>query len=217
MSERPRAIYYIDGFNLYNSLIRRAEAKGLKAAEHRWLNLSKLAQFLVPEADVVRIRYFTSRVKRRLEDPEAGVRQEVFLRALATLPNLTFHFGQFQRNVVSRRRAADPSKSVRVIDFKEKGSDVSLAARLIHDAVRGECEIACVISSDSDLAEPIRLAAEALPEGVLVLDPNVGKPSRKLAQVASASRRINDRAFAACHFPDELHDADGVITKPPSW
>jgi hypothetical protein len=217
MGKRPRAIFYIDGFNLYNSLIRRAEKKGLASAEHRWLNLAKLAQFLVPDAEVVLVRYFTSRVKRRLEDPDAGVRQEVFLRALATLPNLTFHFGQFQRNIVPRRRADNPTKTVRVIDFKEKGADVSLAAHLVHDALRGECEMACVISADSDLAEPIRLAAEALPAGVLVFDPNVGNPSRRLAQVASESRRIKDRTFAACHFPDELRDDDGVITKPTAW
>lgn len=217
MAKRPRAIFYIDGFNLYNGLVRRAEAKGLPDAEHRWLNLVKLAQFLVPTVDVVRVRYFTSRVKRRLDDPDAGTRQEVFLRALATLPNLTVHEGHFQRNRVWRRLVDDPSKSVRIIDYKEKGSDVNLAAYLIHDALSRECNMACVVSSDSDLAEPIRLANAALKHGVVVLSPNVGQPSRKLALVARESRRIAHRTLAACHLPDEVEDADGVITKPPSW
>ena len=217
MSKRPRAIFYIDGFNLYNGLHRRADAKGLAAPEHRWLNLSKLAAFLVPEADVIRVRYFTSLVKRRFEDPDAGTRQAVFLRALATLPNLTVHLGHFQRNKVWRRLVDDPSKSVRVIDFKEKGSDVNLAAFLIHDALKGECELGCVISSDSDLVEPIRLADAALLRGVIVFSPNIGRPARALDTVATASRRIKDRAFRACHFQDELEDDDGVITKPPTW
>jgi NYN domain len=214
---RPRAIFYVDGFNLYNGLHRRAKAKGLNTPEHRWLNLSKLAEFLVPEADVIRVRYFTSLIKRRAEDPDAGTRQAVFLRALATLPNLTVHLGHFQRNLVWRRLVDNPEKSVRVIDFKEKGSDVNLAAFLIHDALGRECELACVISSDSDLVEPIRLANAALPRGVIVLSPNVGRPSRALDTVATGSRRIKDRAFRACYFPDELEDVDGVITKPPAW
>jgi hypothetical protein len=67
------------------------------------------------------------------------------------------------------------------------------------------------------LAEPIRLANEALPSGVYVFSPNTGKPSRKLEVVATVSRRVNDRTFRACHFADELKDADGVITKTASW
>jgi hypothetical protein len=125
---RPRAIFYIDGFNLYSGLHRRADAKGLAAPEHRWLNLSKLAEFLMSEADVVQVRYVTSLIKRRTDDPDAGNRQAVFLRALATLPNLTVHLGHFQRNLVWRRRVDNLAKSVGVIDVKEKGSDVNLAA-----------------------------------------------------------------------------------------
>jgi uncharacterized LabA/DUF88 family protein len=217
MSKRPRAIFYIDGFNLYNGIARRSEAKGLAAPEHRWLNLSKLAQFLVPEAEIVLVRYFTSRVKRRLDDPDAGVRQETFLRALRTLPNLTIHYGHFQRNKVWRRLVEDTEKSVRVVDFKEKGSDVNLAAHLVHDAFTDACEMACVVSSDSDLVEPIRLAREGLSAGVLVFSPNVGRPARALADVATDSRRINDRTFAACHLGADLDDSDGVVTKPASW
>jgi NYN domain len=214
---RPRAIVYIDGFNLYNSLVRRAEAKGLSAPEHRWLNLSKLADFLLPEADVIRVRYFTSLVKRRTDDPEAGARQAAFLRALATLPNFTCHYGHFQRNKVKRRLVAEPTKSVRVIDFKEKGSDVNLATYLIYDAWTNECEMAGVISADTDLVEPIRLANKKLQRGVIVLSPNVGKPPGAFGPVAVSSRRIKDRAFRACHFPDVLKDEDGIITKPPGW
>jgi hypothetical protein len=213
---RPQAIVYIDGFNLYNGLVRRAREKGLEAPEHRWLNLSKLAAFLVPEAEVVRVRYFTSRVKRRAENPGAGQRQEIFLRALATLPNLSCHFGSFQRNKVNRRLVDDPTTSVRVVDFKEKGSDVNLATYLVREALTGCCQMAGVISGDSDLVEPVAVSREALPGGVLVFGPNV-KPSRALAAVASNSRKIRNRTFAACHFPDELTDEQGVISKPPDW
>jgi hypothetical protein len=214
---RPKAIFYIDGFNLYNGLVRRAEAKELPAPEHRWLNLGKLAQFLAPEAEISKVKYFTSRVKRRIDNPDAEIRQEVFLRALRSLPNVEIHLGQFQRNKQWRRLVDDPSQSVRIIDFKEKGSDVNLATHLVHDALAGNCEMACVISSDSDLVEPVRVAGAHLPAGAIVFSPNVGKPARALARVATDSRQISDAALAACHLVDTLNDANGTITKPDSW
>lgn len=217
--ERPTANVYIDGFNLYNGLKRRAEAKDLEAPAYRWLNLAKLGDFLLPEFDVVTVRYFTSRVKRRTADPGAGQRQQVFLRALGTLaPKLTIHYGYFQKNKVFRHLVEDPDESVRVIDYKEKGSDVNLATMLLADAFREECQAAAIISDDSDLVLPILTAKDELPHGVTLLNPNVrAKPARKLRGIASEYRSISDAAFAACLFPDELTDAKGTITKPPTW
>jgi len=218
MDTRPVAHAYIDGFNLYNGLQRRAEAKGLDAPQYRWLNLCKFAEFLLPEYEVKTVRYFTSRVKRRAADPGAGQRQQIFIRALETLPKLTIHYGYFQRNIVLRHLVKKPKKTVAVIDYKEKGSDVALASMLLADAFRGECGAVAVISDDSDLALPIAIAKDVLQHGVVLLNPNVAtKPARKLRGTATAYRSISESAFAACLFPDSLTDSKGTITKPPAW
>ena len=52
---------YIDGFNLYHRALQRTA--------YKWLDLSKLAQALVPAHTVNRIRYFTAIVQRRRDDP----------------------------------------------------------------------------------------------------------------------------------------------------
>jgi hypothetical protein len=215
---RPAAIVYIDGFNLYNGLKRRAEAQALPSTQYRWLNLSKLAEFLLPEYEVKTVRYFTSPVKRRVADTGAGQRQQIFLRALRTLPNVTIHSGYFQKNTVLRHLVEDPARSVRVIDYKEKGSDVNLASLLLADAFRAECEAAAIISDDSDLVLPITIAMEELEHGVTLLNPNVrSEPARKLRGVATSYRSISDAAFASCLLPDAITDARGTITKPPDW
>lgn len=41
---------------------------------------------------------------------------------------------------------------------EEKGSDVNLAAHLLRDAYRGHCGCAVIVSNDSDLLTPIRIA-----------------------------------------------------------
>ncbi len=221
---RPVAHVYIDGFNLYNGLKRRAKAKGLSEPQYRWLNLAKLAEFVLPEFEVQVVRYFTSPVKRRPADPGAGQRQQVFLRALRTLPNLTIHEGYFQKNEVYRHFAHDPEDGAVVIDYKEKGSDVNLATMLLVDTFRGDPkydrrpQAAAIMSDDSDLALPLTLAKAELEHGVTLLNPNVGsRPARKLRGIASVYRSISDSAFAACVFPDSLVDKKGTITKPPAW
>jgi hypothetical protein len=204
---------YVDGFNLYNGLARRAKRKGLDQPEFRWLDLLELSRRMLPGSEIQTVWYFTSFVKNRAENPGAGERQEVFLEALKTLPCLEIERGKFQRNKVWRRLVDEPETSVHVIDFKEKGSDVNLASRLLADAYEGVCKRAAVISSDSDLKTPITIAAAKLTGGVVVLNPNTSH-ARSLESVATDYRRITNKSFRASLFPEVV---DGRISKPPEW
>ena len=52
-----RTNVYVDGFNLYY--------RALTGTALRWLDLSKLAQLLLPQHRITRIRYFTAKVTSR--------------------------------------------------------------------------------------------------------------------------------------------------------
>ena len=82
---------------------------------------------------------------------------------------------------------------------------------------RGACARAAVISNDSDLVSPIRLAKQKLDQGVVVFNPHPGKTVRRLKKVATEYRQIKDRTFAATVFADTLQDRKGTITKPTTW
>ena len=78
---------YVDGFNLYYGALRGTPFK--------WLNPVRLTARLLPREWVIdRLRYFTARVSGKL-DPQAPARQQVYLRALATLPEVELHYGRF--------------------------------------------------------------------------------------------------------------------------
>ena len=78
---------YIDGFNLYYG--------ALKGTSFRWLDPVKLSTSLLPSHCVVdKVRYFTARVSG-VVDPDAPRRQQVYLNALQTLPEVEVHFGSF--------------------------------------------------------------------------------------------------------------------------
>jgi hypothetical protein len=111
------------------------------------------------DSEIVGIKYFTAKVKGRPENPHAAQRQQTYLRALATVPCLTIHYGHFMTRTAVRRRAKvrrGQSPFVEVEITEEKGSDVSLASHLLIDGFRARYDLAVVMSNDSDLKEPIR-------------------------------------------------------------
>ncbi|MDV2989069.1 MAG: NYN domain-containing protein [Dehalogenimonas sp.] len=78
---------YIDGFNLYYG--------ALKYSPFKWLNLAMLCSNLFPNDTINQIRYFTARVKPSPHDLEAPLRQDIYLRALRTLPSLSIYQGRY--------------------------------------------------------------------------------------------------------------------------
>lgn len=203
-----RTFVYIDGFNLYY--------RALRNTPYRWLDLSKLAQLLLPKNQIHRIRYYTARITARPGDPDQPTRQQFYLRALGTIPNLSITYGQFLTHKKKMALAADPSKIIEVLKTDEKGSDVNLATHLIYDAMRDGFDVAVVVSNDSDLAEPIRIVAQEIRKKVGILSP-AKYPTRELLQAATFYKPIRQAVLAASQFPQELEDAHGKFRKPHSW
>ena len=82
-----RTRVYVDGFNLYYG--------ALKGTPFKWLDPVRLAALLLPrEYAIDRLRYFTARVSGKL-DSRAPARQQNYLKALSTLPEVDIHYGRF--------------------------------------------------------------------------------------------------------------------------
>jgi len=74
-------------------------------------------------------------VSARPNNTSAPLDQQVYLRALRTIPNLETTFGHFLTHSVSMALSgSNPIKRVWVDKTEEKGSDVNLAAHLVRDA-----------------------------------------------------------------------------------
>jgi len=59
---------------------------GRRRTPYRWLDLAKLCRLYFPNDDVRKIKYFTAIVSARPSDPDQPLRQQLYLRALQTLP-----------------------------------------------------------------------------------------------------------------------------------
>ncbi len=204
---------YIDGFNLYY--------RALKGTEFKWLDLRKLAETLFPKDTIQRICYFTALISPRSNDPSQPQRQQAYLRALATLPDLDIYYGAF-RPRTKTRPLANPIPGlptyVKVLDSEEKGSDVNLATRLLVDGFHRVYEQAVVVSNDSDLAGPIRYVCDDLGLRVTVVNPDPKNSTQKdMEDAATHIRRLWKSHLRKSQFPPTLADAQGRITKPKEW
>ncbi len=99
---------------------------------------------------------------------------------------------------------------------EEKGSDVNLAAHLLHDGFKGLYDVAVLITNDSDLAEPVRMVKQVLNLSIGILNPH-SRHSRTLQQYATFVKRIRQQHLVACQFPDKLADGKGEFHKPSGW
>lgn len=174
---------------------------------------------MLPGDNIVAIKYFTAIVSARPHDPQQPARQQVYLRALRTIPNINIEiiFGHFMTH--SCRMCLTgivPPQMVYVDKTEEKGSDVNIAAHLVHDGHLKRYEVAAVVSNDSDLMEPVRIVRQELGIPVGILNPHQHH-SVALKPQATFMKRIRQSDVAACQFPAIMHDAKGQFHKPPTW
>lgn len=207
---------YIDGFNLYHRALRKSPFK--------WLNVESLARALCPDDEVNEIHFFTAKLRPDSRDPTQPQRQQTYLRALQTIPNLTIHYGIFRirtkRGWLKDPPPKQPHTIATIVAPEEKVTDVNLATQLVFDAFTGACDQALVITNDSDLAVPIRRLRDELDHPVVVANPDRRRRAQSaLLDAASRLITIRTRQLRNSQFPLTVLDpASGrAITKPALW
>lgn len=89
-----RTYVYVDGLNLYYGAVKQTEFK--------WLDPVKLAYQVLPSGHTVeRLKYFTASVSGA-RDTGAPRRQQIYLNALETLPEVEIHLGRFLPKAIWR-------------------------------------------------------------------------------------------------------------------
>lgn len=207
-------VVYVDGFNVYYGAV--------KGTPYKWLDYEALCRRLLPHDNIVKIRYFTALVKELPDRPGARQRQNIYLRALRTLPLVQIYYGRFTLHKKNMRLASPPAQGnprVEVLKPEEKGSDVNLATNLLLDAFEKRCTTAVVISNDADLAEAIRVAQTRLGVKVGIVNPHPrSKRSHELFGLGCQfHRQITKQSLAQSQLPLVLYDSEGQIHKPPAW
>lgn len=225
-----RAIFYVDGFNFYNSRLKRQR-------QYRWLDIFALANAIADnEHAVQRANYYTAFVSGRI-DPDAVGKQQAYLAALKTNPSIEVFSGNFTINDKWVKLAHPPREKpegyqwsepfpefVKASIPQEKGSDVKLGVHLVRDGYIDAYDVAYVLTNDTDLIEPIRIVTEEIGKQVIIVPPILPRspenpvPPKSLKAVASDFRLIEDATLASCQFPDQVPKGNGrILTRPIGW
>ena len=203
-----RVSAYIDGLNLYYGL------RSKNWRRYYWLNLWRLSENLLrPHQQLTRVRYFTAPFLPDEENPGQPERQEVYLQALATLPNLSIQYGYHLLKDKVCKQCGAISQT-----HEEKMTDVNIAAAFLCDAQDDVFDTAILITGDSDQSGPISVVKDRHPnKRVLVAFPP-DRHSKQLREVSHASFTIGRGKIAASQFPDVVIKPDGYsVRKPAQW
>ncbi len=213
-----KTYFYIDGFNFYYSAV--------KGTPLRWLDFRALFSRVFPKNQIACIKYFTAEVDALPGDPDQPIRQQIYWRALRTLPDFEIILGHFRTRRTRAKVVNPPPRTIEVFKTEEKGSDVNLGAHLLMDGFRGAYDCAIVVSGDSDLVTPIRMVRDQLKKPVGVLNPQrLSGPDvpqeRKSAGLNHAAsfytKGLRWGQLAKSQFPERIQDANGMIHQPKSW
>lgn len=171
---------------------------------------------MLPRDTVGQIKYFTALVNPRPADPDQLTRQQIYLRALKTIPNLEIIYGHFLTHEIMMPLAPPNKGYAKVIKTEEKGSDVNLALHLLSDGYKNAYDVAIIVSNDSDLLLPIQFVKKELGKKIGILNPHK-HPSKMLIAHTDFVKNIRKGVLSRCLFPTSLTDSQGTFAKPTVW
>lgn len=206
-----RTIVYIDGLNLYYGAVRDAPAL-------KWLNIDQLCRRLRPHDDVQAIKYFSAPIVGATKP-----NQDIYLRALATLPRVKMILGRFkERNVKCGVTGCSHTASRWFKVPEEKRTDVNIAVAMVDDAYQNACDQFVLISGDSDLVPAIATVRNRFPAKKIIVYVPCRNPVRGAAvELRAAAHRSRDLPLILlqhCQFPDSLPDGSGgTVNRPTDW
>lgn len=203
-----RVSFFIDGFNLYHSMVGNQLSPALK-----WLDLSALCRrFLRHNENLADILYFTAVPQW---DTAKKIRHETYIRALRTV-NVTIHKGHF--NPKTRRIYVNSRLSLVQKTHEEKRSDVALGVELVKQAFEDRYDTAVVVSADGDMAPAIEAVKSRFNEkSIRALFP-FSRSSSHLARIVDSRDDMIVSDLKSSLFSDAIPLPSGrILTKPREW
>lgn len=203
--EKQKVIVYVDGFNFYYGL------KDNSWRKFYWLDLVKFFEkFVRPDQELVKVKYFSAKPN----DIDKSRRQNAFFQANQENPKFELILGKYLHKTITCH-----SCGYVINTYEEKETDVRIATQIVADALKKQCDIAIIVSADSDMVPAIELAQEAGIKTFVYFPPT--HYSSNLSALCN-NRPINlaryESRFRQSLLPDSITLSNGyVLSIPPKW
>lgn len=201
---------YIDGFNLYHSIVDIARKKTPHSNYLKWVNLRALAEsFVKGDESLHDIYYFTAYAKHVFD---AYKRHEKYTKALESY-NVKIVLGQFKKKFPKCKNCFKKYQT-----HEEKESDINIAINILQDAFQDRFDKAFLITADSDLVSIIKKINVLFPskEIILLTPPGRSKYAAELKKNVKKWYEIKESHLKNSLLPDTINLADGTIVQKPT-
>lgn len=211
-----RAIFLVDGFNLYHSLVRAQDDNGGQCV--KWLDLSRLCRSFLPQirrqvkdqVELEGIHYFSAPPTHCSTGTQK--RHHLYMTCLR-LSGVQVHLGRFKRKIVkcSLCHASD-------VRHEEKETDVAIAATLFELCHLGTCDSIVLMTGDTDLAPAVRTCRALFPRLFVCFAFPYARVNEELRRLAPGSFKMSRSSYLVNQYPNPLVFADGTtLIKPAEW
>lgn len=200
-SKKPQSALYVDGFNLYHSILDHGDP-WLK-----WSNLWRLGEILsrAHQAELAKVAFCTA------VPDEAGSSRDnhITFNAALRASGVTIVPGHHMFEPNGKRL--------------EKQSDINLALELILDAEDGVFDVGIILSADSDQVATARRFTQRHPAKKLVVISTLGRDvPQKIKSYTKHHSQLKLAQLEESIFPQHVSGTKNTIVRPkdydpPSW
>jgi hypothetical protein len=211
-----RAIFSVDGFNLYHSVVEAQKDNGGVCV--KWLDLHGLclsylhvvAGHVHSRVAMEAIHYFSAPPTHRSRGKQS--RHSLYMRCLRS-SGVCVHLGRFKKKKVECSVCHRTD-----IRHEEKETDVAIAAQLFEVCHLNAADSVVIVTGDTDLAPAIRTCQRLFPDTFVCFAFPYKRQNAELKQLCQASFKIRVRSYLRHQYPDPLKLMDGrMVNKPPEW
>lgn len=206
LESKKKVIVYVDGFNFYFGL------KSKQWKQYYWLDfVGFFSSFIKPYQELIEVNYFSARPT----NPAKLDRQDRLFSANLLNPRFRLHLGKYLRKNVTCRNCGSIIHS-----FEEKETDVRLATKMLSDAYSGSCDIAILVSADSDFIPPIEAIRSINPKQKVFVYFPPDRHSTNLQNICDGYKSLDGAGlqFKSNMLPDKITKPDGyVLERPINW
>jgi len=201
---------YIDGFNLYHSIVDIAKTKSPHANHLKWINLRTLTEKFVKTDEILdEVYYFTAFASHVFD---AYKRHEKYISALEHHRVTTVH-GQFKKKYPKCKNC-----KTQYITHEEKESDINIALEILHHAFEDRFDKAFLITADSDLLAIVKKIRSLFPhkEIVLLVPPGRSKHATALKNSVDKWYEIKESHLKQALLPESIVLSNGCTVQRPT-
>jgi uncharacterized LabA/DUF88 family protein len=210
-----RTTFLIDGFNLYHSV--EFASRDPRYPDTKWLDIKALCSYLLymidKRARIQDVYYFSSLAHHiALTEPDAIVRHKDFIKCLEST-GVVAQMGRFKAKDVYCSACGGTTTK-----YEEKETDVAIGVKLLELFIGNSCDVAVVMTGDTDLVPSVETASRLFPAKKIVVAFPHARKNKEMQKVAHQVIKLNASHYHQFQFLDPVVLADGTrIPRPAKW